>query len=80
MFLRFGAEPLQMLNRELALASWTAARAAAVSPDRFPKTIRSSKELPINRLRPCRPPEASPATKRFFTFVSEFVSIFTPPF
>src|SRR6185295_3187947 len=57
-----------------------AARAADVNPDRFPKTIRSRSELPINRLRPCNPPEASPATKRFFTLVSELVSIFTPPF
>src|SRR5688500_15746252 len=57
-----------------------AVRAAAVRPDRLPNTMRSSSEFPINRLRPWRPPEASPATNRFFTSLSELVSIFTPPF
>lgn len=56
------------------------ARDAAVNPERLPKTIRSSNELPISRFRPCNPPDASPATNKFFTLVSEFASIFTPPF
>ena len=56
------------------------ARAAAVKPARFPKTIRSKSEFPINRFRPCSPPEASPATNKFFTGVSLYSSIFTPPF
>ena len=73
----FGTEPLQMFQGQLPLLHRCHA-CAAVNPDRFPNTITSSSaNCPSTGFRPCKPPEASPATNRFFTFVSEFGSIFT---
>lgn len=43
------------------------ANRAAYSPARFPKTIRSDRELPPKRLAPCRPAAHSPAAKSLDT-------------
>src|SRR5207237_7430291 len=57
-----------------------AARSAAAAPARRPKTVHSSSELPIIRLRPCVPPAISPQANRPSMVVSERSSITRPPF
>src|SRR4029453_4138224 len=53
---------------------------AAAAPARRPKTVHSSRELPIIRLRPCVPPAISPAAKMPSTVVSPCSSMTSPPF
>ena len=57
-----------------------AAYAAAESPARLPKTMRSDSELPPSRLEPCMPPEHSPTAYRPATSdCSVSASTSTPP-
>ena len=53
---------------------------AAARPARRPKTVHSSKEFPIIRLRPCVPPAISPQAKTPSRVVSACSSITSPPF
>ena len=72
---------LQMIEGQICLDSSTVRDERQWVPERLPNTIKSSRELPINRFRPCRPPEASPATnKMFHVRLAVLTSIFTPPF
>src|ERR1044072_4598372 len=57
-----------------------AALPAAAAPARRPKTVHSSRLLPIIRLRPCVPPAISPQAKRPGSVVSPCSSITRPPF
>src|SRR5215213_3512906 len=57
-----------------------AACSAALWPARRPKTVHSSRLLPIIRLRPCVPPAISPQAKRPGSVVSPCLSITRPPF
>ena len=57
-----------------------AALSAAAAPARRPKTVHSSSELPIIRLRPCVPPAISPQANRPSSVVSERSSMTRPPF
>src|SRR5262249_14932327 len=53
---------------------------AAAAPARLPKTVHSSSELPIIRLRPCVPPAISPHANTPSSVVSPWSSITRPPF
>src|SRR4029453_18185190 len=57
-----------------------AALSAAAVPARRPKTVHSSRLLPIIRLRPWVPPAISPQAKRPGSVVSPCSSITRPPF
>ena len=52
--LGFSSEPLQVVERQFPLLHG-ARSSGSRQPDRLPNTMRSSRELPINRFRPCNP-------------------------
>ena len=72
----------RVLDRLAEVRSDDAHRAlsAAAAPARRPKTVHSSSELPIIRLRPCAPPAISPQANRPGMVVSERSSMTRPPF